>query len=84
MIHLDNSVRMSGDGESEEGVAVVPLVQFISIPADSLCMLHQSAKRRVRLMVVEMAARVITTIMPADGVNASPNVINIAGKRHRK
>ena len=75
---------MSSDGESEEGVTVVPFVQFISIPADSLRTLHQSAKHRVRLTVVEMAARVIMMIMPADGVNTSPNMINIAGKRHRK
>ena len=74
---------MSGDGESKEKVAVVPLVQFISIPADSLHALHQSAKRRVRLMVVKMAATMITTIMLADGVDTLPNVINIAGERHR-
>ena len=74
---------MSGDGECEEGVTVVPLVQFISIPADSLHVLHQSAKHRVRPMVAETAARVITMIMPADGVNTSPNMIKIAGKRHR-
>ena len=30
-----------------------------------------------------MAASVIMMIMPADGVDTSPNVINIAGKRHR-
>ena len=32
----DDSVRMSGDGESKEGIAVEPLIQFISIPANSL------------------------------------------------
>ena len=74
---------MSGDGKSKEGIAVVPLIQFVSIPANSLRALHKSAKRRVRLMAVDMAASMITTIMPADGVNTSPNVINIAGKRHR-
>ena len=84
MTHVDNSVQMSGNGKPKEGVAVVPLVQFVSIPADSLHALHQSVKRRVRLTVVETAARVIMTIMPADGVNTSPNMINIAGKRHRK
>ena len=82
--HPDNSVRMSGDGESEEEIAVVPLIQFISIPASSLRAFHKSGKRRVRLTTVNMAASVITTIMPADGVDTSPNVINIAGKRHRK
>ena len=74
---------MSSNGKSGEGVAVVPLVQLISIPVDSLHTLHQSAKRRVRLTVVEMAARVITMIMPSDGVNTSLNVINIAGERRR-
>ena len=59
---------MSGNGESEEGVTVVPLIQFISIPANSLRVLHQSAKCRVRLTAVNTAASVITTIMPADGV----------------
>ena len=82
--HPDDSVRMSGDDESEEGIAVVPLIQFISIPANSLQVLHKSAKRRIRLTTVDTAASVITTIMPADGVDTSPNVINIAGKRHRK
>ena len=81
--HLDDSVQMSGDGESEEGIAVEPLIKFVSIPANSLRALHKSAKRRVRLTAVDMAASVITTIMPADGVDTSPNVINIAGKRHR-
>ena len=81
--HPDDSVRMSGDGESEEGIAVEPLIKFISIPANSLQVLHKSAKCRVRLTAVDTAASVITTIMPADGVDTSPNVINIAGKRHR-
>ena len=81
--HLDNSVRMSGDGESEEGIAVEPLIKFVSIPANSLRAPHKSAKCRVRLTAVDTAASVITTIMPADGVDTSPNVINIAGKRHR-
>ena len=36
MTHPDNSVQMSGDGESKEGIAVEPLIQFISIPASSL------------------------------------------------
>ena len=36
------------------------------------------------LTTVDTAASVITTIMPADGADTSPNVINIAGKRHRK
>ena len=84
MTHLHDSVRMSSDGESKEGVAVVPLIQFVSIPANSLQALHQSAKHRTRLTAVDTAASVITTIMPADGVDTSPNVINIAGKRHRK
>ena len=83
MTHPDDSVRMSSDGESEEGIAVEPLIQFVSIPANSLRVLHKSAKRRVRLTAVDMAASVITTIMPADGVDTSPNMINIAGKRHR-
>ena len=83
MTHPDDSVRMSGDGKSKEGIAVVPLIQFVSIPANSLQALHNSAKCRVRLMAVDTAASVITTIMPADGVDTSPNVINIAGKRHR-
>ena len=83
MTHLDDSVRMSSDGESKEGVTVMPFIQFISIPANSLRALHQSAKRRVRLTTVNTAASVITAIMPADGVNTSPNMINIAGKRHR-
>ena len=74
---------MSSNGESEEGVAVVPLIQFVSIPANSLQVLHKSAKRRVRLTAVDTAASMITTIMLADGVDTSPNVINIAGKRHR-
>ena len=81
--HPDDSVRMSGNGESKEGIAVVPLIQFVSIPANSLQVLHKSAKCRVRLTAVDTAASVITTIMPADGVDTSPNVINIAGKRHR-
>ena len=83
MTHPDNSVQMSGDGESKEGVTVVPLIQFISIPANSLRALHKSAKHRVRLMAVDTAASVIMTIMPADGVDTSPNIINIAGERHR-
>ena len=83
MTHLDDSVRMSGDGESEEGIAVEPLIQFISIPASSLRALHKSAKRRIRLTAVNTAASVITMIMLADGVDTSPNVINIAVKRHR-
>ena len=83
MTHLDDSVQMSGDGKSEEGITVVPLIQFVSIPANSLQALHKSVKRRVRLTAVDMAASVITTIMPADGVDTLPNVINIAGKRHR-
>ena len=74
---------MSGDGKSEEGIAMVPLIQFVSIPANSLRALHKSVKRRVRLMAVDTAASVIMTIMPADGVNTLPNMINIAGKRHR-
>ena len=69
---------MSGNGESEEGIAVEPLIQFVSIPANSLRALQKSAKRRVRLTAVNMAASVITTIMPADGVDTSPNMINIA------
>ena len=80
--HPDDSVRMSGNGESEEGITVEPLIQFISIPASSLRALHKSAKRRVRLTTVDTAASVITMIMPADGADTSPNVINIAGKRH--
>ena len=44
--HPDDSVRMSGDGESEEGIVVVPLIQFVSVPANSLRALHKSAKRR--------------------------------------
>ena len=83
MAHPDDSVRMSGDGESEEGIAVEPLIKFVSIPANSLQALHKSAKRRVRLMAVDTAASVIMTIMPADGVDTLPNMINIAGKRHR-
>ena len=83
MTHPDDSVQMSGDGESEEGIAVKPLIQFVSIPANSLQALHKSAKRRVRLTAVDTAASVITTIMPADGVDTSPNMINIAGKRDR-
>ena len=74
---------MSSNGESKEGVAVVPLIQFVSIPANSLRVLHQSVKCRVRLMAVDTAASVIMRIMPADGVDTLPNVINIAGKRHR-
>ena len=62
---------------------MVPLIQFVSIPANSLQALHKSAKRRVRLMAVDMAAIVIMMIMLADGVDTSPNMINIAGKRHR-
>ena len=77
MIHPDNSVQMSSNGESKEGITVVPLVELISVPADSLHVLHQSAKHRVRLVSVNTAARVITTTMPADGVNPLPNVINI-------
>ena len=34
--HPDDSVRMSGDGESKEGITVEPLIQFVSIPANSL------------------------------------------------
>ena len=34
-------------------------------------------------MTVDTAASVITTIMSADGVDTLPNVIKIAGKRHR-
>ena len=34
MTHPDNSVQMSGDGESEEGIAVEPLIKFVSIPAN--------------------------------------------------
>ena len=83
MTHPDNSVRMSGNGKSKEGIAVVPLIQFVSIPANSLQALHKSAKRRVRLTAVNMAAIVIMMIMLADGVDTSPNVINITGKRHR-
>ena len=83
MTHPDNSVGMSSNGKSKEGVTVVPLIQFVSIPANSLQALHQSAKRRVRLTAVDTAASVITTIMPADGVDTSPNVISVAGKRHR-
>ena len=60
---------MSGNGKPKEGVAVVLLVQFVSIPADSLCALHQSAKHRIRLTVVKTAVSMITTIMPADGVD---------------
>ena len=82
--HPDDSVQMSGDGESEEGITVEPLIQFVSIPANSLQALHKSVKCRIRLTTVDTAASVITTIMPADGVDTSPNVINIAGKRHRK
>ena len=78
MTHPDNSVQMSGDGESEEGVAVVPLIQFISIPADSLCVLHQSVKCRVRLTIAKTAARAITMIMLADGVDTLPNVVQPA------
>ena len=74
---------MSRDGESKEGIAVVPFVEFVCVPADSLCALHQSMKRRVRLVVVNTAARMITMIMPADGVGPSPNVINIVAERHR-
>ena len=74
---------MSGNGKSKEGVTVVPFVKFISIPADSLCALHQSAKCRVSLAVVNIVARVITTIMPADGVDTLPNMINIVAERHR-
>ena len=74
---------MSGNGKSEEGIAVVPLIQFVSIPANSLRALHKSAKHRVRLTAVDTAASMITTIIPVDGVDTSPNVINIAGKRHR-
>ena len=84
MTHLNNSVQMSSNGESEEGIAVVPLIQFVSIPANSLQALHKSAKHRVRLTAVNTAASVITTIMPADGVDTSPNMVNVAGKRHRK
>ena len=69
---------MSSNGKSEEGIAVVPLIQFISIPANSLRALHKSAKWRVRLTAVDTAASMIMTIMPADGVDTSPNVINIA------
>ena len=83
MTHPDDSVRMSGDGKSKEGITVEPLIQFVSIPANSLRALHKSAKHRVRLTAVDTAASVIMTIMPADGVDTSPNVINIAGKRHR-
>ena len=75
---------MNGNGKSEEGIAVEPLIQFVSIPASSLRALHKSAKHRVRLTTVNTAASVITTIMPADGADTLPNVINIAGKRHRK
>ena len=82
--HPDDSVQMSGDGESEEGITVEPLIQFVSIPANSLQALYKSAKCRVRLTTVDTAASVITTIMLADGADTSPNVINIAGKRHRK
>ena len=75
---------MSGNGKSEEGVTVVPFNKLISIPADTLHVLHQNMKCRVRLASIDTAARVITMIMPADGVDPSPNMINIVVERHRK
>ena len=74
---------MSGDGESKEGIAVVPFVELICIPTDSFRLPHQSVKCRIRLMKVDTAVRVITTIMPADGVNTSPNTVNIVVEWHR-
>ena len=75
---------MSSDGKSEEGITVVPFIEFVCIPADSLHLPHQSAKCRVRLASVNTAARVITMIMLADGADILPNVVNIVVEWHRK
>ena len=62
---------------------MVPFIEFVCIPADSLHLPHQSAKCRVRLASVDTAARVITMIMLADGADMLPNVVNIVVEWHR-